>query len=157
VLEFFQNRFETDHISVERDYRTEAKLRCYPDELQLVIANLLGNAHDAMRKGGKLRIRIREAHYWNNPGVPGLKLTIADTGTGISSDLKHKIFEPFFTTKEETGAGLGLWTCSQIVRKHEGHIGFWTSTTPSHSGTVFSVFFPFQRSPAKVEFIRPAA
>jgi PAS domain S-box-containing protein len=158
VTEFFRTRFETDHISIERDYRTEARLRCYPNELQVVIANLLGNAHDAMRKGGKLTIRIREARSWNNPGVRGLKLTIADTGAGIPRNLKHKIFEPFFTTKEETGAGLGLWVCSEIMRKHEGRIAFWTSTAPSHAGTVFSLFFPFQRSPvAHLEVTRPAA
>jgi signal transduction histidine kinase len=146
------------HISIERDYRTEARLRCYPNELQVVIANLLGIAHDAMRKGGKLTIRIREGRSWNNPGVRGLKLTIADTGAGIPRDLKHKIFEPFFTTKEETGAGLGLWVCSEIMRKHEGRIAFWTSTAPSHPGTVFSLFFPFQRSPvAHLEVTRPAA
>ena len=151
VAEFFRTRFETDHISIERDYRTEARLRCYPNELQVVIANLLSNAHDAMRKGGKLMIRIREARSWSNPGVRGLRLTIADTGTGIPRDLKHKIFEPFFTTKEETGTGLGLWVCSEIMRKHDGRIMFWTSTAPDHPGTVVSLFFPFQRSRAEHE------
>jgi PAS domain S-box-containing protein len=157
VIEFFQARLETDHISVERDYRTDARLRCHPDELQVVIANLFGNAHDAMRKGGKLKIRIREAHNWNSPVAQGLKLTIADTGIGIPRDLRHRIFEPFFTTKQETGAGLGLWTCSQIVLRHQGQIKFWTSTAPSHSGTVFNLFFPFQRFPAAHVKIRPAA
>jgi PAS domain S-box-containing protein len=158
VAEFFRTRFETDHIAIERDYRTEARLCCYPHELQVVIANLFSNAHDAMRKGGKLKIRIREACLWNGTRVRGLRLTIADTGAGIPRDLKHKIFEPFFTTKEETGAGLGLWVCSEIVRKHEGQIMFWTSTSPIHPGTVFSLFFPFQRSPvAHAEATRPTA
>jgi PAS domain S-box-containing protein len=158
VTELFRTQFETDHISIERDYRTEARLRCYPNELQVVIANLLSNAHDAMRKGGKLTIRIRKACSWSNPGVRGLKLTIADTGTGISREVKQKIFEPFFTTKEETGAGLGLWVCSEIMRKHEGRIMFWTSTAPNRPGTVFSLFFPFQRSPvSRVKVKRPAA
>jgi PAS domain S-box-containing protein len=149
VAEFFQTAFDADHISIERDYRTDARLRCYPQELQVVIANLLSNAHDAMRKGGKLIIRIREARSLNNPdpGVQGLKLTIADTGSGIPRDVKHRIFEPFFTTKEATGAGLGLWVCVEIIRKHEGRITFRTSTASSHSGTVFSLFFPIQRSP----------
>jgi signal transduction histidine kinase len=158
VTEFFGTRFETDHISIRRDYRTEARLCCHPNELQVVIANLLSNAHDAMRKGGKLIIRIREARSWSIPSVQGLKLTIGDTGTGIPRELKHKIFEPFFTTKEETGAGLGLWVCSEIMRKHEGRIVFWTSTVPSHPGTVFSLFFPFQHSPAvSPELTRPAS
>jgi PAS domain S-box-containing protein len=158
VTELFRTQFETDHISIEREYRTEARLHCYPNELQVVVANLLSNAHDAMRKGGKLIIRIREAHSWNGPGIRGLKLTIADTGMGIPRDVKHKVFEPFFTTKEETGAGLGLWVCSEIMRKHEGRITFWTSTVPSHPGTAFSLFFPFRRSQvSNVEVTRPAA
>jgi PAS domain S-box-containing protein len=158
VTELFRTQFETDHISIERDYRTEARLRCYPNELQVAIANLLSNAYDAMRKGDKLIIRIRESRSWNGPDNHGLKLTIADTGTGIPRDMKHKIFEPFFTTKEETGAGLGLWVSSEIMRKHEGRITFWTSTVPSHPGTVFSLFFPFRRTPvAHVEVTRPAA
>jgi signal transduction histidine kinase len=143
VTEFFQSRFETDHISVERDYRTKAKLRCYPHELQDVIANLISNAHDAMRSGGKLTIRIREARSWNGFHAEGLRLTIADTGTGIAPDLKHKVFEPFFTTKHETGAGLGLWVSSEIVRKHRGRLAFRSSTDPKHPGTVFSLFLPF--------------
>jgi PAS domain S-box-containing protein len=158
VAEFFRAPLETDHISIERDYRTEARLRCYPHELQVAIANLFSNAHDAMRKGGKLIIRIRECRSWTNPGVQGLKLTIADTGKGIPHDVRHRVFEPFFTTKEETGAGLGLWVCNEIMQKHEGRIMFRTSTASSHSGTVFSLFFPFQRSPgAHVEVTRPAA
>jgi signal transduction histidine kinase len=158
VMEVFRTQFETDHISVARDYRTEARLRGNPNELQVVIVNLVSNAHDAMRKGGKLTVRIREARSWNNPGLRGLKLTIADTGTGIPRDVKHRIFEPFFTTKEETGSGLGLWVSEEIVRKHEGRIMFRTSTASSRSGTVFSLFFPFQRSQtANLEVTRPAA
>jgi PAS domain S-box-containing protein len=144
VTDFFRSRFETDHIAVECDYRTKARLRCYPHELQDVIANLLSNAHDAMRSGGKLKIRIREARSWNDTRAQGLRLTIADTGTGIRREVKHKVFEPFFTTKEETGAGLGLWVSSEIVRKHKGKIALRTSTDSKHSGTVFSLFFPFQ-------------
>jgi signal transduction histidine kinase len=144
ATEFFRLRFETDRISVERDYRTKARLHCYPYELQDAITNILSNAHDAMRRGGKLKIRIREASSWNNCRVQGLKLTIADTGTGIRRDLRHNIFEPFFTTKDETGAGLGLWVSREIVRKHNGRLAFHTSTDPKHSGTVFSLFIPFQ-------------
>jgi PAS domain S-box-containing protein len=146
VTEFFQSRFETDHIAVERDYRTKARVRCYPHELQDVIANLLSNAHDAMRRGGKLKIRIRETRAWNDVRAEGLRLTIADTGTGIAPDLKHKVFEPFFTTKEETGAGLGLWVSREIVHKHHGRLAFRSSTDPKHPGTVFSLFFPFQNA-----------
>jgi PAS domain S-box-containing protein len=144
VIELFRTRFESSHISVERDYCTKATLNGYPGELQNVIATIVGNAQDAMRGGGKLKIRLREARLWNDTHVRGLRLTVADTGTGIDRDLKHRLFEPFFTTKEETGAGLGLWMSNEIVRKHKGHIAFRTSTDPRHPGTVFRLFFPFQ-------------
>lgn len=158
VTEFFRTPFERDNISIVRDFRTKNGLRRFPRDLQIVIANLLGNAHDAMRNGGKLTLRIRDAHSWKDPGVQGLRLTLADTGTGIPRELKHKVFEPFFTTKEETGAGLGLWMCGEIMRKYEGRITFRTSTAPGHSGTVFSLFFPFRRSPStRGELMRPAA
>jgi PAS domain S-box-containing protein len=146
VVELLRSRFETRHISVELDYRTKTTLHGYPSELQNVIATLVSNAYDAMRKGGRLKIRLREARLWNPTRVQGLRLTVADTGAGISRDLKHRVFEPFFTTKEETGAGLGLWMTSEIVRKHEGLIRFRTSTDPRHSGTVFRLFFPFRRT-----------
>jgi signal transduction histidine kinase len=145
VLEVFLPRLKSAHISVERDYRTKAALQGHLYELQNLVANLLSNAHDAMRSGGRLKIRIREGSSWNIPRVKGLKLTIADTGTGIASNLKHKIFEPFFTTKEEIGAGLGLWATSEVIRKHNGQIALRSSTDPKHPGTVFSLFFPLQK------------
>jgi PAS domain S-box-containing protein len=158
VTEFFRTPFERDNISIVRDFRTKNRFRRFPRDLQIVITNLLSNAHDAMRNGGKLTLRIHDAHSWKDPGVQGLRLTLADTGTGIPRELKRKVFEPFFTTKEETGAGLGLWMCCEIMRKYEGGITFRTSTAPGHSGTVFSLFFPFRRSPAaRGELMRRAA
>jgi PAS domain S-box-containing protein len=158
VTEFFRRPFERDNISIVWDFRTKNRLRLFPRDLQVVITNLFSNAHTAMRNGGKLTLRIRDAHSWKDPGVQGLRLTLADTGTGIPRDLRHKIFEPFFTTKEETASGLGLWICGEIMRKHEGRITFRTSTAPGHSGTVFSLFFPFRRPrEERGELIRPAA
>lgn len=151
VTDFFRTPFEKDNISVVRDYRAKTRVRRFPRDLQVVIANLFSNAHNAMRNGGKLTLRTRDAHSWKDPRVQGLRLSLADTGTGVPRDLKHKIFEPFFTTKEETGSGMGLWICGEIMRKHEGRITFRTSTTPGHSGTVFSLFFPFRPSSAAHE------
>jgi PAS domain S-box-containing protein len=146
VIGHFLPRFDSRRISVDRDYRTTTTLHGYPTELQNVIASLVSNAHDAMPRGGKLKIRLREARLWNGSRAQGLWLTVADTGTGIERGLKHRVFEPFFTTKREIGAGLGLWTTSEIVRKHEGRIAFRTSTDPRHPGTVFRLFFPLKRS-----------
>jgi PAS domain S-box-containing protein len=74
-------------------------------------------------------------------GVPGIRISVGDTGCGITQDARRHIFEPFFTTKEATGTGLGLWVSEQIIRKHHGSVRVRSRAT-ENTGTVFSVFFP---------------
>ena len=88
-----------------------------PGELRQVLANLIGNATDAMRQGGCLRIRISERKDVQR-GAPQVRITIGDNGTGIPPDVLPTIFEPFVTTKGETGTGLGLWVTSEIIKKN---------------------------------------
>ena len=57
-----------------------------------------------------------------------------------------RIFEPFFTTKGLSGTGLGLWVSREIVDRHRGHIAIKTSQHPNHSGTVFTIFLPYEES-----------
>ena len=89
--------------------------------------------------GGRLVIRAHNS--WQN-GVLGVRVSVADTGCGISEDARRHIFEPFFTTKEATGTGLGLWVSDQIIRKHRGSVRVRSRNHGSTTGTVFSVFFP---------------
>jgi len=72
-----------------------------------------------------------------------VRVTVADSGTGIAPADKRKIFEPFFTTKKETGTGLGLWLSKDIVQKHSGSI----SVRSKSNGTIFSVFVPSKSIP----------
>ena len=79
---------------------------------------------------------------------------VADTGMGMSCEVRKRIFEPFFTTKLATGTGLGLWVTQDIMDKHRGTIVVRSRTaTPgsataekngveTKSGTVFMLFFP---------------
>jgi signal transduction histidine kinase len=83
-------------------------------------------------------VRARAAQQ---DGVAGVRVSVADTGSGINAEAKRHIFEPFFTTKEATGTGLGLWVSEQIIRKHHGMVRVRSSATGA-TGTVFSVFFP---------------
>jgi len=71
-----------------------------------------------------------------------VRVTIADTGAGMPEEIRRRIFEPFFTTKEATGTGLGLWVSEEIVLKHAGALHVRSKTTPP-SGTVFTIFFPY--------------
>ena len=78
-------------------------------------------------------------------GRPGVRLTIADTGSGIAKKDLSRIFEPFFTTKPEKGTGLGLWVVLGIVTTHEGSIRIRSRTGNSNSGTVISIVWPSHR------------
>ena len=121
---------------------------CYAGEIRQVLANLIGNALDAMSNGGDLSVRVREATAWNGTGS-GIRVTVADTGDGMTAPTIKRLYEPFFTTKEAFGTGLGLWVSEGIVRKHGGTIRVRSRVEPSGSGTVFTVFLPWhsERSP----------
>jgi two-component system cell cycle sensor histidine kinase/response regulator CckA len=117
-------------------------------QLAQVLMNLCVNARDAMPSGGTLTIKAenvtvgREAarlHADARPG-PHVRLTVADTGTGIAPEIIDRIFDPFFTTKEQgKGTGLGLSTVLGIVKSHGGFI---TLDSAPGKGSRFAVFLP---------------
>jgi signal transduction histidine kinase len=76
--------------------------------------------------------------------MTGVRITVADTGTGMPPEVLRRIFEPFFTTKEALGTGLGLWVSAEIVSKHNGKIRVRSRVwgEDGKGGTVFTVFFP---------------
>ena len=119
-----------------------------PTQMQQIIMNLCTNAAYAMReKGGTLDIQLSDHVVSPSNGdpdgiKPGLyvKLTVRDTGTGISPDIMDKIFDPFFTTKKVgEGTGLGLSVVHGIVKHSNGHI---TAESEPGRGSVFTVYFP---------------
>jgi PAS domain S-box-containing protein len=139
AIALFEGRMASREIGVEREYETTTKLLCCGDEIRQVFANLLSNAIDATHPGGRLRVRIRATHAWDEGAQPGIRVTLGDTGQGIPEELLGKIFEPFMTTKDATGTGLGLWVSSGIVQKHKGKMSLRSKVG---KGTVFSLFFP---------------
>jgi PAS domain S-box-containing protein len=125
--------------------------------LEQVLLNLAVNARDAMPKGGQLQISTglvsldaEEAKHNSERRIGSfVRLTVADTGTGMDEAILKRIFEPFFTTKEiGKGTGLGLPTAYGIVKQHQGWIE--VETVPG-KGTRFHVFLP-----AKTDAVRPA-
>lgn len=135
-------RVAVSGVKVNTEYQPVESLLCYQGELRQVIVNLFSNALDSMTSNGRLRVRIRPA---TNPldGAKGVRLTIADNGSGMSTKTMSQIFEPFYTTKGSTGTGLGLWVTQQIVARHKGKIYLRSSQSASRHGTVFSLFFPY--------------
>ena len=99
--------------------------------------NLIDNAIDAMSGKGELRLRT-----YRDDGC--VVIEIADTGTGISPEIKSHIFEPFFTTQGVgEGTGLGLDTVQRIVRKHKGSI----QVNSKPGDTRFQVSLPIANAP----------
>ncbi|HUY82916.1 MAG TPA: ATP-binding protein [Acidobacteriaceae bacterium] len=145
VLALHHGRITAMQLEVVRHYAHDVQLHCFAGEIRQLLANLIGNAIDAMTPlGGRLSLRVRYAHSPSNPEQKGVRITVADTGIGMSREVQRHIFEPFFTTKESTGTGLGLWVSAEIVGKHQGLIRLRSCERidDNPSGTVFSVFFP---------------
>ncbi len=143
VLTVHQGRIVNARVTIERSNRAQRPILCFDGEIRQVLTNLVGNAVDAMySNGGRLVLRSRQATNWKN-GEQGVVITVADTGSGMGPAAMKKIFEPFFTTKGIGGTGLGLWVSSQIVARHNGVLRFRSSQRPGASGTVFSLFLPF--------------
>jgi PAS domain S-box-containing protein len=143
VLAMYAPRFRSASIRLQKQYRTQEKLRCFSSELRQVFANLVGNALDATGEKGLIQVRVRAARSWTEPVIRGIRVLIADTGAGIPPELRAQLFEPFVSTKESTGVGLGLWVSQGLVHKHNGRISLRTRTHPTRHGTLFSIFFPF--------------
>jgi len=144
ILDLYQVRMNTLDILVERQYDPAMDLHCYAGEVRQVIANLVGNAIDATNKGGRLVVRARRSRSWGLSSMPGVRFTVADTGSGMDREVRDRVFEAFFTTKEDTGTGLGLWVSHEIITKHRGtvHVRSRDGSSGQPSGTVFQIFLP---------------
>jgi PAS domain S-box-containing protein len=136
-----EDRCQTMGIRVMREYRAVPGIRCYVADLRQVLTNMVGNAVDAMPGGGHLRLRICECRDWVGSGRC-LRITVGDTGRGMSAETRRRLFEPFFTTKQATGTGLGLWGCAHVVTRYGGRILVRTRQNGGCSGSVFVLLLP---------------
>jgi PAS domain S-box-containing protein len=135
----FRETIETDFDIVQAD----------PTQIHQVLMNLCNNAAYAMREnGGILDIMLTSievgldliAQYPDLKQGPYVKLTVSDTGCGMSQEVVEHIFDPFFTTKEPgKGSGMGLPVVVGIVKSHGGYITF---NSELGKGSTFNVFFP---------------
>lgn len=142
VVEFYQSRFASRHIVVKTRYCPETHARAYNGQLRQMLSNLLLNAADATPAGGTVCARICRAHEWSGKRRYGVRVTVADNGSGIAHENLARIFEPFFTTKGAEGSGMGLSLVRDVVQKHDGLLRVRSITRPGRSGTVFAIFLP---------------
>ncbi len=120
-----------------------------PTQLQQVLMNLATNAAYALREnGGQLTIGVSSVTFFPGSSFPDpemepgtyVQLTVQDTGTGMTEEVRQRAFEPFFTTKEQgKGTGMGLAVVYGIVKSHRGAV---TVQSQVGQGSVFSVFLP---------------
>ena len=138
-----------ENIAIRTQFKAEiGRLKADPGQLEQVLLNLCVNARDAMPKGGTITIRTEDVTYVPDesgsvnemPAGEYVKLTVTDTGHGMTPEVSRHIFEPFFTTKEQGhGTGLGLATCYGIVKQSGGYI---TVDSVVGSGSTFSIYLP---------------
>jgi PAS domain S-box-containing protein len=116
-----------------------------PGKIEQVVLNLVVNARDAMPAGGRVviassNVTHASATALDLPAAPYVSLTVSDTGTGMTGEVRSHLFEPFFTTKAEgKGTGLGLATVYGIVKQSGGEVR--VESEPGR-GTRFEVLLP---------------
>jgi PAS domain S-box-containing protein len=134
-------------IEFEIARRSQVTVLADPAQIEQVVLNLVINGRDAMPEGGHLVVSIDEVKLNPMPTAqavvpPGryARLTVSDTGTGISEQTRARLFEPFFTTKpQDKGTGLGLSIVYGIVKQNGGHIAVWSEPG---NGAMFVIDLP---------------
>jgi PAS domain S-box-containing protein len=146
--------------SVEKKYSMDDDLwpvEIDEEQMRQVFRNLAINAAEAMPQGGTIKVETTNIMVNRHDLLPipegqYIRISIEDTGLGISeNDLPH-VFDPYFSTKQrgqEKGMGLGLSVCYSIVNRHDGCISV---TSKEGSGSIFSIFLPAFNKEKPVEF-----
>jgi signal transduction histidine kinase len=149
VTDLLGRRVKEQGIEITRRFREIPLVLAHEGEIRQVLANLVGNAIDALPVGGRLELRVALDHDWKNGGS-GVRITVADNGMGMDAATIGRIFEPFFSTKGMTGTGLGLWISREIVEKHKGRLEVRSRkrTETRLGGTVFTLFLPVENGGA---------
>jgi two-component system NtrC family sensor kinase len=126
-------------VTLKKEYSELPPIMCCPQQLSQVFMNLLVNAGHAIEAQGEITIKTRR-------DGDSAHVDIADTGCGMTDDIRSRIFEPFFTTKEVgKGTGLGLPISYDIIKKHGGDI---TVDSVVGKGTTFTVRLPLNGTQA---------
>ncbi len=119
-------------IELAIDLKKVPPINGNPAEMREVLTNLILNSVDAMPNGGKITLRTqRRARH--------IVIEVADTGCGMSAEVRARCLDPFFSTKGDKGTGLGLSMVHGIVKRHDGTLEI--DTQPGH-GTTFRMIFP---------------
>jgi two-component system nitrogen regulation sensor histidine kinase GlnL len=144
-LRMVQHQLDGKLISLNRAFKaTSDTVQGDDHQLEQVFVNLFLNAVDATGANGSLTVETEFVSTPAHPGPPHVRVTVADTGAGISPEHLAQMFEPFFTTKSN-GTGLGLPISRRIVQEHRGLI---TVESQPNKGTIFNIILPAGAPPS---------
>jgi signal transduction histidine kinase len=141
VLVLTEKDLSKHHVQVEKKYFSRPRAPVLRGQIEQILLNLIINARQAMPRGGRLTLEVRE-----NATTQMAEVRVSDTGVGIPPEQLRLIFEPFYTTKEPDehghgGSGLGLSVCRQIIEQHHGRIR--VESLPG-KGSKFTVKLPLK-------------
>lgn len=129
-----------NRIEIIKDYEDLPLVECYASQINQVFMNILTNAAQAIPGEGQIHIKTWSGK--NKSGVPGVFVSIADSGEGVDLKEVEKLFDPFYTTKKiGQGTGLGLSISYGVVRSHGGDIEV---SSQKGQGTEFKIFLPLK-------------
>ncbi|MGB6870265.1 MAG: PAS domain S-box protein [Acidobacteriaceae bacterium] len=159
VLGIYDRRFHYKGIHVATEIPADLRLNILQGEFKQIVSNLVSNAIDASPQDCRLSVRAWASGH-PETGAPGVRLVVADQGTGIPLAVRQKMFTPFFTTKRDVGTGLGLWIVRDLLLRRGGSILCRTRAEGPHTGTMMMVFLPSEDAPSAGESaakVAPAA
>jgi signal transduction histidine kinase len=141
VLTVYHSRLRAGGIEIHKNFADVPTIKALRGEMHQVFSNLISNAIDAMREGGKLTMTVLEAEAGSKAGV---EVRIADTGIGVPPENLPRLFEAFFTTKPSAGTGLGLWVVKRFIDSWGGAITIASTQESASHGTTFTIFLPLE-------------
>jgi PAS domain S-box-containing protein len=142
TLFLYRRRLQSLAVRIEKRLDAAGNIMGVAGELRQVFSNLIANAIDALTiTGTKLVVHVCDSLDWSDLSRRGIRVIIADDGSGMSAQTRANLFQPFFTSKGQQGTGVGLWVSRGIVAKHGGSMRVWSNTGLRH-GTCFGVFLP---------------
>ncbi|QDT04555.1 Sensor protein ZraS [Rubripirellula lacrimiformis] len=135
LVRLLRPQTESQSIEIETEFSDTPVTNVMGDSVRLeqVLLNLAINAVSAMPQGGILRFAVDQKY-------DSLRIRVADTGHGISPEIRSQIFDPYFTTRGD-GTGMGLALCDKIIQQHNGNIDVRTGS----GGTEFTIFLPMEK------------
>ena len=133
ITDRYRRMFEEGSVSLSLEFREDLMVSADPEKLSQVVINLLSNSLRATPEGGKVTVSAGGADGG------GIRISVADTGSGIMPEFMPFIFERYYRAREGGGLGIGLTIVKELVEAHGGRV---TASSTPLKGSVFDVFLP---------------